>query len=65
MKSEEADKERDSSRKEDKAKREEESKKINEWPLEEISRLSKATVKFPAGVPNRWKLIAEFVGDRT
>lgn len=51
-------------RKEDDKKRSEESKK-GEWTSEELSRLSKGIVKFPAGVANRWKLIAEFVGDRT
>jgi hypothetical protein len=30
-----------------------------------VSRLAKAIVKFPGGIPNRWKLIAEFVGERT
>lgn len=52
-------------RMEDEKRRQEETKKIHEWSSEEISRLSKGIVKFPAGVTDRWKLIAEFVGNRT
>ena len=60
-----AEKEREQARKDDQAKREEEAKRINEWSAEEISKLTKAIVKFPGGIPNRWKVIADFVGDRT
>lgn len=52
-------------RKQDDIKRQEESKKINEWTNEELSLLSKAIVKFPGGTTNRWKFIAEFIGNRT
>lgn len=52
-------------RKEDEKKRQEESKKINEWSNEELSSLSKAIVRFPAGAPRRWENITEYVGTRT
>jgi DnaJ family protein C protein 2 len=57
--------ERDALRKEDEKRRQEETKKIHEWSSEELSRLSKGIVKFPSGTTDRWKLIADFVGDRT
>lgn len=60
-----AEQERDALRKEEEKRRQEETKKIYEWSSEELSRLSKGIVKFPAGVNDRWKLISEFVGDRT
>lgn len=47
------------------AKKVEEIKKANEWSHEEIARLTKAIAKFAGGIPNRWKVITDFVGDRT
>jgi hypothetical protein len=42
-----------------------EQKKDN-WTADEISSLSKAIVKYPGAIPNRWKHITEFVGgDKT
>lgn len=52
-------------RKEDEKKRLEESKKIYEWLPEELSRLNKGIIKFPPGTANRWKMISDFVGERT
>ncbi len=49
----------------DQKQRTEESKARKEWSMEEVSTLSKAIVKFPAGTPLRWKTIADYVGDRT
>ena len=57
-----AESERDLLRKEDEKKRIEESKKIYEWSVDELSRLSKGIIKFPPGTGNRWKMIADFVG---
>lgn len=43
----------------------EETKK-GDWTSEELTALSKAVIKYPGAVPNRWKLITEFVGtDKT
>lgn len=34
--------------------------------MEELSKLSKAIVKYPGAAPNRWKMITEFIGsDKT
>ena len=34
--------------------------------MEELSKLSKAIVKYPGAVPNRWKVITEYIGtDKT
>ena len=46
---------------EEQKKQQEESKK-NDWTLDELSALSKAIVKYPGAIPDRWKLITEFVG---
>ena len=45
----------------------EESKKVEEtkkgdWTAEELSLLTKAIVKYPGAIPNRWKVITEFIG---
>jgi hypothetical protein len=54
-----------SGKKEEKQKQEEESKK-GEWTMEELSNLSKAIVKYPGAIPNRWKVITEYIGtDKT
>ncbi len=60
-----AEMERDALRREDEKRRQEETKKIHDWTAEELSRLSKGIVKFPSGSTDRWKLIADFVGNRT
>lgn len=44
---------RQQSKKEDEAKQKEESKK-GEWTAEELSDLSKAVIKYPGAVANRW-----------
>jgi hypothetical protein len=34
--------------------------------MEELSKLSKAIVKYPGAIPNRWKVITEYIGtDKT
>jgi len=43
---------------------EEEAKKIKEWSPEELSLLAKGVNKYPVGLKNRWKLIAEYMGGR-
>ena len=45
----------------------EESKKVEEakkgdWTAEELSLLTKAIIKYPGAIPNRWKVITEFIG---
>jgi hypothetical protein len=36
------------------------------WTSEELQNLSKGVIKYPGAVPNRWKLITEFIGtDKT
>jgi hypothetical protein len=32
------------------------------WTIEEISALSKAIVKYPGALANRWKIITEVIG---
>jgi len=32
------------------------------WTSEELSLLSKAIVKYPGALPNRWKVITEHIG---
>lgn len=39
--------------------------KGSEWTLDELSALSKATVKYPPGTRTRWECISEFVGSRS
>eukprot|EP01119_Soliformovum_irregulare_P008057 TRINITY_DN2084_c0_g1_i1.p1 TRINITY_DN2084_c0_g1~~TRINITY_DN2084_c0_g1_i1.p1 ORF type:complete len:498 (+),score=167.17 TRINITY_DN2084_c0_g1_i1:60-1553(+) len=39
--------------------------KSKPWTDEELSMLAKAIQKFPGGVPNRWELVAEFIGTRS
>lgn len=55
---------RDEKRKKDELKRIEESKQISAWTSEELALLTKAVVKFPGGVPNRWKVIADYIGSK-
>jgi len=43
----------------------EETKKATDWSPEELSALAKAIVKYPGGIPSRWKLIASFIESRT
>ena len=45
----------------------EESKKVEEakkgdWTAEELSLLTKAIIKYPGAIPNRWKVITDFIG---
>ena len=50
---------------EEELKKQEESKK-GDWTSEELTALSKGVIKYPGAVPNRWKLITEFIGsDKT
>jgi len=35
------------------------------WSENELSQLASAIRKWPAGVPDRWQLVADFLGDRT
>lgn len=41
------------------------SNKASDWTLDELSLLSKATVKYPPGTKNRWECISEYMGTRS
>ena len=47
-------------KKEEEQKKLEESKKCD-WTADELSKLSKAIVKYPGAIPNRWKIITDFI----
>ena len=49
-----------SKQKQDESKKKEEVK--DNWTSEELSLLSKAIVKYPGALPNRWKVITEHIG---
>ena len=52
-------------KKEEEQKKQEEQKK-GDWTQEELSKLAKAIVKYPGAIPNRWKVITEFIAtDKT
>lgn len=46
---------------EDEAKKLSSEAKKDEWTLEELSLLSKAIVKYPGAIPNRWKIITDYI----
>ena len=33
-----------------------------QWSIEELSALSRAIVKYPGAIPNRWKVITDAIG---
>jgi len=37
---------------------------VNEWSKEEIAKLTKAILKYPVGMANRWELMAKFIGGK-
>lgn len=40
---------------------EEKKKERRDWTEEDVTKLSRALKKYPAGIPNRWALVTEFV----
>ena len=45
--------------------KEEEKKQVDNWTIEELSALSKAIIKYPGAMLDRWKFITEHVGTKT
>jgi hypothetical protein len=40
--------------------------KKDAWTMDELSKLSKAIVKYPGAAPNRWKMITDYIAtDKT
>jgi single-stranded DNA-specific DHH superfamily exonuclease len=48
-------------KKDEELKKQEDQKK-GDWTPDELSKLAKAIVKYPGAIPNRWKVITEFIG---